>query len=54
MSLILHEMGHALGLEDDYSDASREDLMHGCLAVGERRLPGALPPVARASIGARP
>ena len=37
----MHEMGHALGLEDSYAAGDRDDLMYGWLFIGERRLPGA-------------
>jgi hypothetical protein len=37
---ILHEMGHALGLDDTYSGSDRDKLMYGFLTKGERRLPG--------------
>ncbi|MBI2421795.1 MAG: tandem-95 repeat protein [Candidatus Hydrogenedentes bacterium] len=39
LSAIMHEMGHALGLDDSYTTDARDDLMHGGLTVGERRLP---------------
>ncbi len=39
LTAILHEMGHALGLDDTYSPADRDDIMFGWLAAGQRRLP---------------
>ena len=49
LTAILHEMGHALGLDDTYAMGERGSLMYGELTLGERRLPlpgqaaGALP-----------
>ena len=39
LTAILHEMGHALGLEDSYLQQDRDSLMYGFLTTGERRLP---------------
>jgi uncharacterized repeat protein (TIGR01451 family) len=39
LTALLHEMGHALGLDDSYLAADRENLMYGYLTKGERRLP---------------
>ncbi len=39
LTAILHEMGHALGLEDTYLATDRDNLMYGYLTKGERRLP---------------
>lgn len=39
LTAVMHEMGHALGLEDTYSEADRDALMYGFLTKGERRLP---------------
>src|SRR5206468_2086543 len=39
LTTVLHEMGHALGLPDSYSQEARENLMFGSLTKGERRLP---------------
>ncbi|MCI0680523.1 MAG: Ig-like domain-containing protein, partial [Gemmataceae bacterium] len=41
LTTVMHEMGHALGLEDYYETAARDNLMFGWLFAGERRLPGA-------------
>ena len=41
LTVLMHEMGHALGLSDNYDPAARDDLMYGTLYVGERRLAGA-------------
>jgi hypothetical protein len=40
LTTVMHEMGHALGLADDYDAGARDDLMYGWLFAGERRLPG--------------
>ena len=53
LTTILHEMGHALGLNDSYLEQDRDSLMYGFLTKGERRLPqagqarGAIPGTAR-------
>jgi len=39
LSAVLHEMGHNLGLADDYTPAARGNVMYGFLTPGERRLP---------------
>ncbi|MGC4016900.1 MAG: hypothetical protein QM755_20665 [Luteolibacter sp.] len=39
LTTVLHEMGHALGLEDSYLAQDRESIMYGYLTRGERRLP---------------
>ncbi len=39
LSTVLHEMGHTLGLADDYAPAARDNVMYGFLMPGERRLP---------------
>ena len=39
LSAVLHEMGHTLGLPDDYAPAARDNVMYGFLIPGERRLP---------------
>ncbi|MFD0894868.1 DUF11 domain-containing protein [Luteolibacter ambystomatis] len=49
LTTLMHEMGHALGLEDSYAAADRDNLMYGFLTKGERRLPA----VGQA-IGAKP
>jgi SdrD B-like domain/Bacterial Ig domain len=41
LTTVMHEMGHALGLEDHYEGTARDALMYGWLFTGERRLPGA-------------
>ena len=56
LTAIMHEMGHALGLNDSYLQQDRDSLMYGYLTKGERRLPakgqavGAVP----GSLGATP
>ena len=39
LTAVMHEMGHALGLEDTYHEQDRDALMYGFLTMGERRLP---------------
>lgn len=39
LTAILHEMGHALGLNDTYAERDRDNLMYGFLTRGERRVP---------------
>ena len=39
LTAVMHEMGHALGLEDSYHEHDRDALMYGFLTMGERRLP---------------
>src|SRR5204863_9328731 len=39
LTAIMHEMGHALGLNDSYLQQDRDSLMYGFLTKGERRLP---------------
>ena len=41
LTVVMHEMGHQLGLEDSYAPADIGDLMYGYLVAGERRLPDA-------------
>jgi hypothetical protein len=41
LTAVMHEMGHALGLEDAYHESDRDLLMYGFLTKGERRLPAA-------------
>ena len=39
LTTLVHEMGHALGLEDTYRIEDRNDIMFGLLTKGERRFP---------------
>lgn len=39
LTTVMHEMGHIAGLTDANETGSGDDLMHGSLTVGERRLP---------------
>jgi len=39
LTVIMHELGHQIGLADVYSPGSESELMHGYLDPGERRLP---------------
>ena len=39
LTVIMHEMGHVLGLEDTYEAEHQQDLLHGGFMEGERRLP---------------
>jgi len=41
LTVVLHEMGHSLGLDDSYLQQQRDSLMYGFLTKGERRLPAA-------------
>jgi hypothetical protein len=52
LTALMHEMGHALGLDDSYAADDRDSIMYGWLTPGERRLPatgqaGAVLPGAR-------
>ncbi len=38
LSVIMHEQGHILGLLDEYSADSADDIMHGEIDLGERRI----------------
>lgn len=49
LTVVLHEPGHTIGLEDTYLSSDRENLLYGYITPGERRLPA----VGQA-IGARP
>ncbi|RYD21545.1 MAG: hypothetical protein EOP88_11010, partial [Verrucomicrobiaceae bacterium] len=39
LTTLMHEMGHALGLPDQYDAKDRDSIMYGFLHQGERRLP---------------
>jgi hypothetical protein len=39
LTAVMHEMGHALGLEDTYAEQDRDSVMYGFLTKGERRVP---------------
>jgi hypothetical protein len=39
LTVILHELGHQIGLDDDYRGGGETGLMHGYINPGERRLP---------------
>jgi hypothetical protein len=39
LTVILHEIGHGMGLDDTYLASDRDNLMYGYLTKGERRLP---------------
>jgi hypothetical protein len=41
LTLVMHEMGHGIGLDDQSAADARDELMFGALVTGERRLPGA-------------
>jgi hypothetical protein len=41
LTLVMHEIGHVLGLGDTYALGDRDELMFGDLVTGERRLPDA-------------
>jgi hypothetical protein len=37
VSVVMHELGHVLGFDDDYSNPDSDDPMNGWLAAGEKR-----------------
>jgi hypothetical protein len=39
LTTVMHEMGHMLGIPDDYDAGNEDNLMYGFLMLGERRLP---------------
>jgi hypothetical protein len=39
LTAVMHEIGHALGLEDSYAEEDRDSIMYGFLTKGERRFP---------------
>jgi hypothetical protein len=39
LTVIMHELGHQIGLDDDYGAGGHDELMHGTINPGERRLP---------------
>lgn len=39
LTVVLHELGHAIGLEDTYLSSDSSNLLYGYLNPGERRLP---------------
>jgi hypothetical protein len=41
LTVIEHELGHQIGVEDDYNPLDKADLMYGFIDPGERRLAGA-------------
>ncbi|HEY0026260.1 MAG TPA: Ig-like domain-containing protein [Allosphingosinicella sp.] len=41
LTVVTHELGHQIGLNDLTVPGERDELMYGSIAVGERRLPGA-------------
>ena len=40
LTVIMHELGHQIGLLDTYAAGETDELMHGTIRAGERRLPG--------------
>ncbi|HEX8449999.1 MAG TPA: SdrD B-like domain-containing protein, partial [Allosphingosinicella sp.] len=40
LTVLTHELGHQIGLSDLSAPSSRDELMYGTIAAGERRLPG--------------
>jgi hypothetical protein len=42
LTVVMHELGHQIGLEDDYHGTDEAELMNGALNAGERRLPEAM------------
>jgi hypothetical protein len=41
LTVLMHELGHQIGLGDEYSGSSASELMYGYVNSGERRLPAA-------------
>lgn len=41
LTVVLHELGHAIGLEDTYLSSNSSNLLYGYINPGERRLPAA-------------
>jgi Ca2+-binding RTX toxin-like protein len=41
LSVVMHELGHQIGLSDSYAGGDSDELMYGSIGAGERRLPGA-------------
>lgn len=39
LTVVLHELGHAIGLEDSYQPGDSANLLYGYITPGERRLP---------------
>ncbi|HEX8571752.1 MAG TPA: cadherin-like domain-containing protein [Allosphingosinicella sp.] len=39
LTVLMHELGHQIGLEDTYTTSQDDSLMYGYIRVGERRLP---------------
>lgn len=39
LTVVLHELGHAIGLEDTYLSSNSSNLLYGYINPGERRLP---------------
>jgi len=39
LTVLMHELGHQIGLDDDYMKVNADDVMFGYMHVGERRLP---------------
>lgn len=37
LTAVMHELGHVLGFDDDYSNPDSNDLMNGWLEEGKRR-----------------
>ena len=40
LTTVMHELGHQIGLGDEYGAEDRDELMFGTINPGERRLPG--------------
>ncbi|HYD37833.1 MAG TPA: cadherin-like domain-containing protein, partial [Allosphingosinicella sp.] len=39
LTVLMHELGHQIGLDDEYVTSEGDDVMFGYMRVGERRLP---------------
>ena len=40
LTVVMHELGHQIGLSDTYAGGDGDELMYGSIHAGERRLPG--------------
>ena len=40
LTVVMHELGHQIGLGDQYAPGESDELMFGTIRAGERRLPG--------------
>jgi hypothetical protein len=40
LTVVMHELGHQVGLEDTFATGATDELMYGMVSAGQRRLPG--------------